>query len=138
CGRSKSRRNRNARMEMRSPVRCFARTKQSSKEPPGWTSQSFLDGDCWGTFAMAHDSQPAIHAADTGRLACRVASTARGRYRARLLAQRQVSLLPEIGADDVILPTFEETLDSFAMRAQQGDRIARDALYRAYRPKLDR
>lgn len=47
-------------------------------------------------------------------------------------------LLPVIGADDVILPTFDDTLGSFAIRAQQGDTDARDALFFAFLPKLDR
>lgn len=87
---------------------------------------------------MAHDAQSVAHAADTGRIAVRLASSARGRVRTRTLARRPVTLLPEIGADDVILPTFEQTLGSFAMRAQLGDRIARDTLFHAYLPKLNR
>lgn len=57
---------------------------------------------------------------------------------ATLPARRGRSLLPVIGPDDVILPGFEETLGSFAMRAQQGDADARDALYAAFLPKLKR
>lgn len=83
---------------------------------------------------MAHDPQSMAHVADSGRMAARPVAPARGWRR----APRPVALLPEIGADDVILPTFEKTLGSFAMRAQLGDRIARDALFHAYRPKLDR
>lgn len=83
---------------------------------------------------MAHDS----HVADAARIVFRVTPPVHRGFRARALARRTHALLPEIGADDVILPTFEETLGSFAMRAQQGDRIARDALFRAYLPKLDR
>lgn len=48
------------------------------------------------------------------------------------------TLLPVIGADDVILPSFDDTLGSFAIRAQEGDTDARDALFFAYLPKLDR
>jgi RNA polymerase sigma factor (sigma-70 family) len=48
------------------------------------------------------------------------------------------TLLPVIGADDVILPGFDDTLGSFAMRAQEGDTDARDALFFAYLPKLER
>lgn len=48
------------------------------------------------------------------------------------------TLLPVIGADDIILPAFDETLGSFAIRAQQGDTDARDALFFAYLPKLER
>jgi len=91
-----------------------------------------------GAFTMVDDSHPITHMADAERISVRLASSARGRYRVRAWARRPVALLPEIGEDDVILPTFEETLGSFAMRAQQGDRIARDALFRAYQPKLDR
>lgn len=47
-------------------------------------------------------------------------------------------LLPVIGADDVILPTFDDTLGAFAIRAQEGDTDARDALFFAYLPKLER
>lgn len=48
------------------------------------------------------------------------------------------TLLPVIGADDIILPTFDDTLGSFAIRAQEGDTDARDALFFAYLPKLER
>lgn len=48
------------------------------------------------------------------------------------------TLLPVIGADDIILPSFDDTLGSFAIRAQQGDMDARDALFFAYLPKLER
>jgi RNA polymerase sigma factor (sigma-70 family) len=48
------------------------------------------------------------------------------------------TLLPVIGADDIILPAFDDTLGSFAIRAQQGDTDARDALFFAYLPKLER
>lgn len=48
------------------------------------------------------------------------------------------ALLPVIGADDVILPAFDEKLGTFAIRAQQDDREARDALYFAFLPKLTR
>ena len=48
------------------------------------------------------------------------------------------TLLPVIGADDIILPSFDDTLGSFAIRAQQGDTDARDALFFAYLPKLER
>lgn len=48
------------------------------------------------------------------------------------------TLLPVIGADDVILPAFDEKLGMFAIRAQQDDREARDALYFAFLPKLTR
>ncbi|HWV22864.1 MAG TPA: sigma-70 family RNA polymerase sigma factor [Thermomicrobiales bacterium] len=87
---------------------------------------------------MTHDVHAAIHPVDAGRIAVRLSSSTRSRYRRRQLARRPATPLPEIGADDIILPTFEETLGSFAIRAQQGDRIARDALYAAYLPKLTR
>lgn len=48
------------------------------------------------------------------------------------------TLLPVIGAHDIILPSFDDTLGSFAIRAQEGDTDARDALFFAYLPKLDR
>jgi RNA polymerase sigma factor (sigma-70 family) len=48
------------------------------------------------------------------------------------------TLLPVIGEDDVILPAFDDTLGTFAMRAQEGDTDARDALFFAYLPKLER
>jgi RNA polymerase sigma factor (sigma-70 family) len=48
------------------------------------------------------------------------------------------TLLPVIGADDIILPAFDDTLGSFAIRAQEGDTDARDALFFAYLPKLER
>lgn len=48
------------------------------------------------------------------------------------------TLLPVIGADDVILPAFDDTLGAFAIRAQQGDTGARDALFFAFLPKLER
>lgn len=48
------------------------------------------------------------------------------------------TLLPVIGADDVILPAFDDTLGAFAIRAQQGDSGARDALFFAFLPKLER
>lgn len=48
------------------------------------------------------------------------------------------SLLPVIGAEDIILPSFDETLGAFAIRAQEGDTEARDALYFAFLPKLQR
>lgn len=48
------------------------------------------------------------------------------------------TLLPVIGVDDVILPAFDDTLGAVAIRAQQGDTDARDALFFAYLPKLDR
>lgn len=48
------------------------------------------------------------------------------------------TLLPVIGADDIILPAFDETLGTVAIRAQEGDMDARDALFFAFLPKLDR
>jgi len=48
------------------------------------------------------------------------------------------TLLPVIGADDVILPAFDHTLGNIAIRAQQGDTDARDALFFAFLPKLDK
>jgi RNA polymerase sigma factor (sigma-70 family) len=51
---------------------------------------------------------------------------------------RQHALLPVIGPNDVILPTFDQSLGDFALRAQTGDREARDALYLAFRPKLSK
>jgi len=48
------------------------------------------------------------------------------------------TLLPVIGADDVILPAYDHTLGNIAIRAQQGDTDARDALFFAFLPKLDR
>lgn len=48
------------------------------------------------------------------------------------------TLLPVIGADDVILPAFDDTLGDFAIRAQEGDTDARDALFFAFLPKLER
>ena len=48
------------------------------------------------------------------------------------------TLLPVIGADDIILPAFDDTLGAFAIRAQEGDTDARDALFFAYLPKLER
>jgi DNA-directed RNA polymerase specialized sigma24 family protein len=48
------------------------------------------------------------------------------------------TLLPVIGVDDIILPAFDDTLGAFAIRAQEGDTDARDALFFAFLPKLDR
>lgn len=48
------------------------------------------------------------------------------------------TILPVIGVDDVILPAFDDTLGSFAIRAQEGDTDARDALFFAFLPKLER
>lgn len=92
---------------------------------------------------MPHDERPAMLPAGTSgpnRIVFRLGSpvATRTRYRQRGHGQRPPALLPVIGADDVILPTFEETLGSFAMRAQLGDRPARDALFQAYLPKLTR
>jgi RNA polymerase sigma factor (sigma-70 family) len=47
-------------------------------------------------------------------------------------------LLPVIGANDELLPSFERTLEPIAHRAWSGDRVARDALYAAFEPKLMR
>jgi RNA polymerase sigma factor (sigma-70 family) len=47
-------------------------------------------------------------------------------------------LLPVIGANDELLPSFERTLEPIAHRAWSGDRAARDALYAAFEPKLMR
>lgn len=87
---------------------------------------------------MTHISRPA-HARTTERIAIRVvphsgSSLSRCPHR----SAGPGTLLPIIGANDVILPSFEETLASFAIRAQQGNREARDALFFAFRPKLGR
>jgi RNA polymerase sigma factor (sigma-70 family) len=58
------------------------------------------------------------------------------RWRSRPVFER--ALLPVIGADDVVLPAFEEKLGEFARRAQAGDVDARDALFFAFQPKLAR
>lgn len=50
----------------------------------------------------------------------------------------QRTLLPVIGADDIILPIVDDTLGELAIRAQEGDLEARDALYFAFLPKLTR
>jgi RNA polymerase sigma factor (sigma-70 family) len=70
------------------------------------------------------------------RIAIRLVSSSRPRSHRQPVRPR--SLLPVIGADDVILPSFDETLGAFAIRAQQDDREARDALYFAFLPKLTR
>lgn len=45
-------------------------------------------------------------------------------------------LLPVIGVNDELTPAFERTIIPVAVRAASGDRIARDALYAAFEPKL--
>lgn len=47
-------------------------------------------------------------------------------------------LLPIIGANDELLPATEERLHPIAVRAKNGDRTARNALYAAFEPKLIR
>lgn len=47
-------------------------------------------------------------------------------------------LLPLIGLDDDITLSLEQALHPVAVRAQDGDRAARDALYTAFEPKLMR
>jgi RNA polymerase sigma factor (sigma-70 family) len=47
-------------------------------------------------------------------------------------------LLPIIGANDELLPALEERLKPIAIRAKEGDRIARNALYAAFEPKIVR
>ena len=47
-------------------------------------------------------------------------------------------LLPIIGANDELLPALEERLHSVAVRAKEGDRVARNGLYAAFEPKLIR
>lgn len=47
-------------------------------------------------------------------------------------------ILSVIGKNDVILPKFDQTLGELAFQAQLGDRAARDALYHAFEPKLER
>jgi RNA polymerase sigma factor (sigma-70 family) len=47
-------------------------------------------------------------------------------------------LLPLIRADDDVTPALERALHPVAIRAQTGDRAARDALYTAFEPKLMR
>ncbi|HEV2073013.1 MAG TPA: sigma-70 family RNA polymerase sigma factor [Thermomicrobiales bacterium] len=66
-----------------------------------------------------------------------VSSLLAGRPR-HLAPARARSLLPVIGADDVILPAFDDMLGDLAIRAQEGDQEARDALYAAFLPKLTR
>jgi len=48
------------------------------------------------------------------------------------------ALLPLIGVDDDLGPALERVLHPVAVRAQSGDRAARDALYMAFEPKLVR
>ena len=48
------------------------------------------------------------------------------------------TLLPLIGVNDDVLPAFERTLHPIAVRAQDGDWAARDALYAAFEAKLMR
>lgn len=48
------------------------------------------------------------------------------------------TLLPLIGADAEVTPALERVLAPIARRARGGDREARDALYRAFEPKLRR
>ncbi|MEJ7839625.1 MAG: sigma-70 family RNA polymerase sigma factor [Thermomicrobiales bacterium] len=47
-------------------------------------------------------------------------------------------LLPIIGANDELLPALEDRLHPIAVRARNGDRIARNALYAAFEPKIVR
>lgn len=88
---------------------------------------------------MVHDSRSAARKADQAppRLAIRLVSRRASSVR-RSETSRPRTLLPVIGPDDVILPTFDETLATFAIRAQEGDQDARDALYFAFLPKLER
>lgn len=88
---------------------------------------------------MVHDSRSA--ARDAGQAPPRLAIRLVTRRASSMRQQgpsRPRALLPVIGPDDVILPTFDETLATFAIRAQEGDRDARDALYFAFLPKLER
>ena len=84
----------------------------------------------------SHSVEHSIDVALPQRIAIRLVSSSRTRSLRH--AARPHSLLPVIGADDVILPSFDETLGAFAIRAQQDDRAARDALYFAFLPKLTR
>lgn len=47
-------------------------------------------------------------------------------------------LLPIIGTNDELLPATEDRLHPIALRARNGDRVARNALYAAFEPKLTR
>ncbi|MGN6031272.1 MAG: sigma-70 family RNA polymerase sigma factor, partial [Thermomicrobiales bacterium] len=53
-------------------------------------------------------------------------------------AVRQRVLIPVIGANDELTPAWERAIAPIVARAASGDRIARDALYAAFEPKLMR
>lgn len=88
---------------------------------------------------MVHDARPSrgSRAATPPRLAIRVVPARRVPALTRR-SPRQHLLLPVIGPNDVILPTFDQSLGDFALRAQAGDLEARDALYIAFLPKLQK
>jgi len=53
-------------------------------------------------------------------------------------AVQQRVLIPVMGANDELTPAWERTIAPIVARAASGDRIARDALYAAFEPKLMR
>lgn len=95
------------------------------------TRGPFWEGWRHMTYGARLDS-PSFHIPRKNRLAIRLIARD---GRATVIRR---TLLPVIGADDIILPGFDDTLGSFAMRAQEGDTDARDALFFAYLPKLER
>ena len=72
------------------------------------------------------------------RISVRIVSPLLARRPRHSAPARNRPLLPVIGADDVILPAFDDTLGDLAICAQGGDQEARDALYAAFLPKLTR
>ena len=90
---------------------------------------------------MIHDSRSPVRKSPTGPIAVRLVDSSRVRRRWRHeLAQARPATpaLPIIGADDVVLPAFDDRLGEIARRAQAGEAAARDALYAAFEPKLRR
>jgi DNA-directed RNA polymerase specialized sigma24 family protein len=85
--------------------------------------RSHLSGDADGS--SSHD-----------RISVRIVSPSLAGRPRHPAPARSPELLPVIGADDVILPAFDDTLGDLAIRAQEGDQEARDALYAAFLPKL--
>lgn len=73
----------------------------------------------------------------TGPTAVRLGA-ARGGWRRSRHNAPVFQPLPLIGAEDVILPAFDDRLGEIARRAKAGDTAARDALYTAFEPKLRR
>jgi RNA polymerase sigma factor (sigma-70 family) len=81
---------------------------------------------------MDHDARGAT-GQRTGPTAVRMVTARRARYRSP-----EFPPLPLIGADDIVLPVFDDRLGEVARRAKAGDAVARDALYVAFEPKLHR